>query len=439
MLFRELTRSRTIAAHRAADFGADRPYYNSGDHWTGEQCDAMRESLLARGFRGDIQINVQPLARSIPALARDAEYLMTDFASWWSRRNPVPIIEQHGPESELCWLPEPGWIEYFVVAAPCEANHANHAHIVVTVELTLRDECQLQYLARKRGLKVKISRNSDEWLAEKKGVSEHKSKVEYTVDHLRRRGSDFRTNRSQTPDWVRRAKRARFSVSVAATAGALASAPEVTLRPEATSHQAPQTGGRCASEIGAYRIDENIADVAAIPTGSPDSCTQFDAAEPGSEPIATERHTLVELHLERQEAVECRSWLYRTIKFVHIFRDDQGRRYCWYASNSKLVNLRGYKYPGRYPVLRGVPLTFDANVREVWPDGTVSLSRPYIRLDRQPGATRRAYAQRFGIPLGELVLESEAVGDAVDEHAQGESGGESTLGTPLEDQETRRD
>jgi hypothetical protein len=220
--FRDLTRSRTVAARRAADFGADKPYHNSGDYWTGEQCDAMRESLLARGFRGHIQINVQPLARSIPALARDAEYMMTDFASWWSRRNPVPIIEQHGPESELCWLPEPGWLEYFVVAAPCEADHANHAHIVVTAELTLRDECQLQYLARKRGLKVKISRNSDEWLAEKKGVSEHACKVEYTVNHIRRRGSDFRTSRSQTPDWVRGARGPRLSGAVAETAGALA-------------------------------------------------------------------------------------------------------------------------------------------------------------------------------------------------------------------------
>ena len=238
----------------------------------------MRESLLARGFRGDIQINVQPLARSIPALARDAEYMMTDFASWWSRRNPIPIIEQHGPESELCWLPEPGWLEYFAVAAPCEANHANHAHIVVTAELTLRDECQLQYLARKRGLKVNISRNSDEWLAKKKGVSKHACKVEYSVDHMRRRGSDFRTNRSQTPDWVRRAKGARYSGSVAETAGALASASELTLCREVTARQGPQTGDPRAVGNGADGINERIAHVDTIPTGSPDSGIQSDAA-----------------------------------------------------------------------------------------------------------------------------------------------------------------
>ena len=47
MLFRDnLTRSRVVAARRAADFGADRPYHNTGDYWTWEQCDAMRELLL---------------------------------------------------------------------------------------------------------------------------------------------------------------------------------------------------------------------------------------------------------------------------------------------------------------------------------------------------------------------------------------------------------
>jgi hypothetical protein len=164
---------------------------------------------------------------------------------------------------------------------------------------------------------------------------------------------------------------------------------------------------------GVDRIDENIAPVDAIPTGSPGSGTEFEAGNPTGEVPVVGRHTLVELHLEEQEAVECRSWIYRTIKFVHIFRDDQGRRFCWYGTNPRPVNLRGYRYPGRYPVLRGVPLTFDANVREIWPDGTVSVSRPYIRLDRQPEATLRVYAVKCGIPLGELGLKPEAVGDAV--------------------------
>jgi hypothetical protein len=189
---------------------------------------------------------------------------------------------------------------------------------------------------------------------------------------------------------------------------AVEAASELTLCREVTSCQEPQTGGQCAVEIGADRIEENIAHVDAIPTGSPDSGTQSDAAEPGVELRALGRHTLIELRLEEHEAVECRSWIYRTIKFVHIFRDDQGRRYCWYGCNPRPVNLRGYRYPGRYTVLRGVPLTFAANVREIWPDGTVSLSRPYVRLDRQPEATRRAYVEEYNIPLDELGLEPEA-------------------------------
>ena len=164
---------------------------------------------------------------------------------------------------------------------------------------------------------------------------------------------------------------------------------------------------------GADTIHENIADVDAIPTGPPGSGTQSDAGAPGGELPALGRHTLVELHLEEYEAVECRSWIYRTIKFVHTFRDAQDRRYRWYGSNPRPVNLRGYRYPGRYPVLPGVPLTFDANVREIWPDGTVSLSRPYVRLDRQPEATQRIYAREFEIPLHELGLEGEAGDDVV--------------------------
>ena len=123
--------------------------------------------------------------------------------------------------------------------------------------------------------------------------------------------------------------------------------------------------------------------------------------------------------------MECRSWIYRTIKFRRIFGDDQGRRYCWYGTNPRPVNLHGHRYPGRYPVLPGVPLTFDANVREIWPDGTVSISRPYVRLDRQPEATQRIYAEECGIPLGELGLEPEPDADVVAiETAQDETIGE---------------
>ena len=167
------------------------------------------------------------------------------------------------------------------------------------------------------------------------------------------------------------------------------------------------TGGSRTAANGADRIDENIADVDAIPTGLPDSGTQSAVGKPGNGMLTVGRHTLVEIHLEEYEEKTWREWIYRTIKFIHTFRDDQGRRYRWYGSNPRPVNLRGYRYPGRYPVLRGVPLTFAANVREIWPNGTVSISRPYVRLDRQPEATRRVYAREFEIPLDELGLEEQ--------------------------------
>ncbi len=56
--------------------------------------------------------------------------------------------------------------EHFVPAdAPCEADHANHAHVIVAAELTYIDECMVKKISRKRGLRVNITRNSDEWLA----------------------------------------------------------------------------------------------------------------------------------------------------------------------------------------------------------------------------------------------------------------------------------
>ena len=188
---------------------------------------------------------------------------------------------------------------------------------------------------------------------------------------------------------------------------AVEAASELTLCLEVTARQEPENGGPLSDANGTNTIHENIAPVDAIPTVSPDSGIQSAVGESGGELTALGRHTLVELHLEEQEAVECRSWIYRTIKFVHIFRDDQGRRYRWYGSNPRPVNLRGYRHSGRYPVLPGVPLTFAANIREICPDGTASISRPYLRLDRQPEATQRIYAKECGIPLHELGLEGE--------------------------------
>ena len=39
--FRDSMRSRTVAAHRAADFGVDRPFRNDGSYYNGPLCDAL--------------------------------------------------------------------------------------------------------------------------------------------------------------------------------------------------------------------------------------------------------------------------------------------------------------------------------------------------------------------------------------------------------------
>jgi len=198
--FRDLTRRRTVAAHRAADFGADKPFNNDGTYWTQEQCDAIRKSLVESGFREDILITIEPLVRSIPALARDGERLMIRFADWWGRRNPVAPDGGGDTPPNDSEPREPGWFRYFLVVAAVEAGHANHGHVVVAEELTDMDEHMLKKFARRLGLTVTVTRSSDEWLAEKEGVSEHASKVEYAVGHFRSRGSDFRASPSRRPE-----------------------------------------------------------------------------------------------------------------------------------------------------------------------------------------------------------------------------------------------
>jgi hypothetical protein len=209
--FRELTRSRTIAAHRAADFGADKPLYHSGEYESKENCDFYIRKLRARGFRNDIQINVEPLARSISRLAPDVELLMKNFSYWWGGNNGIWVIEPHGPELEPRWFRERGWFDYFAVIAPLQENHGSHAHIVVTQDLTPWDESMLARYGKRLGLKVNVSRNSDEWLRnkrEKNPDQQHKCRVEYTVAHLLRAGSEYRMNDFHTPAGFRRMKAA---------------------------------------------------------------------------------------------------------------------------------------------------------------------------------------------------------------------------------------
>jgi hypothetical protein len=123
-------------------------------------------------------------------------------------------------------------------------------------------------------------------------------------------------------------------------------------------------------------------------------------------PLASGRHQLTGLRLTGLDVREWRHGLYPRTTFVSTFRDREGRWYRWNGTNATPINLRGYRYPGRYPALPGVALDFAATVRRTLGDGTVVISRPYIRLDRQPEQTRHEYARECGIPLGELGLES---------------------------------
>ena len=210
--FRDLTRSRTLAARRAADFGADKPFLTSGEYESKENCDFYTRKLLEHGFRNDIQINVVPLTRSIPSLTQNVDHLMKAFSYWWGGKNFAWVVEQHGPESEPRWFRERGWFGYFAVIAPLQEDHGSHAHIIITEKLTAWDEYMLAEFGERLDLTVNVSRNSAAWLRKKRKKNsrqQHKCRVEYTVHHLRRAGSDLRMSRSQTPDWVR-GSRERF-------------------------------------------------------------------------------------------------------------------------------------------------------------------------------------------------------------------------------------
>lgn len=209
--FRDLTRSRTIAAHRAADFGADKPFHTSGQYEPRENCAFYTRKLQERGYRDDLQINVEPLTRSIPALAQNVEHLMKKFSYWHGGRNSAWTVERHGPGLEPRWFRERGWFDYFAVIAPLQEDHGSHAHIVVAEELTAWDEYMLAKFGERLDLSVNVSRNHDEWLRKMRVQNpdqQHKCRVEYTVDHLRRRGSEYRMHDFHTPAGFRRMKAA---------------------------------------------------------------------------------------------------------------------------------------------------------------------------------------------------------------------------------------
>lgn len=198
-------RSRTVAARRAADFGFDRPCHHSGSYYNAPLCDSLAVWCEERGFRDDLLISIEAIKRGIPRILVNMEDIMIEFTPWWAERNRVRTLDHYDRDEDLAYfVMEPRRSDYFAVAAPCEAEHANHGHMVVTQDLSFVEERKLISLGRDCGLRIMITRNSDEWLAKRKTVIEHASKIRYTVDHLRRRGSDYRMSPPETP-WIRRA------------------------------------------------------------------------------------------------------------------------------------------------------------------------------------------------------------------------------------------
>jgi len=135
--------------------------------------------------------------------------------------------------------------------------------------------------------------------------------------------------------------------------------------------------------------------------------TNTDAAQSAIGALALGRQTMVGLVQEEFEVREWRCGLWPNRRFLHIFRDDQGRRYRWYGTNPAPINVRGYQHRGRYPVLPGVPLTFNSTVTDIWSNETIIISNSYIRLDRQSEETKRAYALAFDISFDELGLDGD--------------------------------
>lgn len=203
--FRDSMRSRTVAARRAADFGFDRPYRHDGSYYNASLCDSLAVWCKQRGFRDDLQINIEAIARGVPRILVNVEDIMNDFMPWWAERHRVRTVDHYDRDEDLAYfVMEPGRIDYFAVAAPCEARHANHGHVIVTQDLDFVGERKLIALGKECGLRIAITRNSDEWLAKRSSVTEHASKIQYTINHLRRSGSDYRMSRPETP-WIRRA------------------------------------------------------------------------------------------------------------------------------------------------------------------------------------------------------------------------------------------
>jgi hypothetical protein len=110
-------------------------------------CDALEETLRTKmGLRGDAMITVNPTVRSPESLVITVEKMMHRFAYRWGRRHAV------GPDRERSWL------DYFIVTAFCEANHASHAHICLSEQLTAGRPSGSGEAGQEAGAKARVHR-----------------------------------------------------------------------------------------------------------------------------------------------------------------------------------------------------------------------------------------------------------------------------------------
>jgi len=192
--FISMRRTRRVAPERATDLGANHAYGGSGGTFTRAMCFELLKWLIRRGFRRDVLITVRPVARSPENLANTVDKLLAGYRDWWGRRHPIGADR------------EPDWLDYFLIAARCEGNHASHAHVNITVRLTAEDVRELEKRAARRNLTLEVTGNSVEWLEGKASVDQHACKIEYAVFHLLQAGSTFRLGANQTPPFVRRTR-----------------------------------------------------------------------------------------------------------------------------------------------------------------------------------------------------------------------------------------
>src|SRR5439155_10481293 len=103
-----------------------------GDFYTRVNCDELAAMFTRKlQLQQDYLISVEPTGRSASNLAADLDRIMRKFSAWWGKRHRT------GPDGE------PSWLNYFLVAVPWEANHASHAHIVLSEYLGPEEEQEL--------------------------------------------------------------------------------------------------------------------------------------------------------------------------------------------------------------------------------------------------------------------------------------------------------